>query len=80
MLQENFMSLYDYLGKAAGTSLGKKVSDVAKEQNQPYQFREVSNLKYKGKVLLYTKSFLDSYFNKPTTNHSDTLQDDNLPF
>ncbi len=64
MSQENFMSLYDYLGKAAGGELGKKVFDAAKEQNQPYQLREVSNPKFNGKVVLYTKEFLDKYFNK----------------
>ena len=62
MSQENFMSLYDYLGKAAGNELGKKVFDVAKEQNQPYQLREVSNPKFNGKIVLYTKEFLDKYF------------------
>lgn len=62
MPQENFMSLYDYLGKAAGGELGKKVFDAAKEQNQPYQLREVSNPKFNGKVVLYTKEFLDKYF------------------
>ena len=62
MSQENFISLYEYLGKAAGSELGKKVFDAAKEQNQPYQLREISNPKFKGNVVLYTKEFLDNYF------------------
>ena len=62
MSQENFISLYEYLGKAAGSELGKKVFDAAKEQNQPYQLKEISNPKFKGKVMLYTKEFLDNYF------------------
>jgi hypothetical protein len=64
MSQENYISLYDYLGKAAGTDLGRKVNECAQKQNQPYQIREISNPKYKGRVILYKKSFLDEYFKK----------------
>ena len=79
MNKDEFLSLYDYLGKAAGSELGKKVNSYAQSTDQPVRTREVSNLKYKGKVMLYTREFLNSYFNKPTT-HNNTLQDDNLPF
>ncbi len=79
--ETKFLSLYDYLGYAAGGDLGKAVYAKAKETNQPTQQRDVSNTKFKGKVLLYTLEFLDSYF-KPETiiNYNNTLQDDELPF
>ena len=62
MSQENFVSLYDYLGKAAGSELGKQVSDYAKLKKAPYQMREVSTKTYKGKVMLYDKAFLEEFF------------------
>ena len=79
---QEFLSLYDYLGRAAGGELGKAVHAVAKEENQPIEARNVETLKYKGTVLLYTREFLDKYFNKSTTDYNNTLQDDEfkLPF
>jgi hypothetical protein len=78
--ETKFVSLFDYLGHAAGGDLGRAVYAAAKKSRQPTQQRDVSNKKYVGKVLLYTESFLDEYFNKSTTNYSSTLQDDGLPF
>jgi hypothetical protein len=71
-MNEEFLSLFDYLGKPAGTALGKEVFEACKLQSQPYQLREISNQKYTGKVILYKKSFLQEYFN--------SLPIDNLPF
>ena len=62
MKEEEFVSLYDFLGKPAGSELGKTVFLEAKKQNQPTQIREVSNPKYKGKIMLYDINFLKSYF------------------
>lgn len=56
------MSLYDYLGRAAGSELGKQVAETAKKLQETIQEREVSNPKYTGKVLLYRREFLDEYF------------------
>ena len=56
------MSLYDYLGRAAGTELGKQVADTAMRLKETIQEREVTNPKYTGKVLLYRREFLDEYF------------------
>jgi hypothetical protein len=56
------MSLYDYLGKAAGSELGKEVCEVAVKLKETIQEREVSNPKYTGKVHLYRREFLDEYF------------------
>ena len=77
---QKFLSLYDYLGYAAGSKLGAEVATAAKTTFQPTQTRDVENSKFKGKVLLYTLEFLDGYFNKSATNYSNTLQDDELPF
>jgi hypothetical protein len=59
-----FLSLFDYLGRAAGGELGKAVYDKAKVAKQPVQTRTVETKKYKGEVLLYTREFLNEYFNK----------------
>lgn len=56
------MSLYDYLGYAAGKELGGDVCKVAIQLKETIQEREISNPKYKGKVHLYRREFLDEYF------------------
>lgn len=77
------LSLYDYLGKPAGSELGIKVNEAAKKQGVRYNFKEIDNPKYKGKIMIYPKSFLDDYFGKttepPKSNFTDDLDDD-LPF
>jgi hypothetical protein len=64
MEQNDYMSLYDFLGKAAGGELGLQVADAAKEAKVKFQIRYVSNPRYTGNVMLYPKEFLDSYFKK----------------
>jgi len=56
------LSLYDYLGRAAGSKLGKKVSDYAVIRKQKYQIKNIENPAYQGEVMMYTKEFLDEYF------------------
>jgi len=56
------LSLYDYLGYAAGDRLGKDVAKKAAEQKVTYAVKYVENPKYKGEIMMYPKSFLDSYF------------------
>jgi hypothetical protein len=63
-MESKMMSLYDYLGHPAGSELGKKVAATATKLKVPINFREVENKKYKGKILLYPESFLNTYFNK----------------
>ena len=58
----NMMSLYDYLGHAAGPELGQQVAQAASQARVKSEMREVSNPKYKGKIMLYPKAFLDLYF------------------
>lgn len=56
------MSLFEYLGKAAGTDLGKKVYLAARAKGANFSQREVSTKTYQGMVMLYPESFLDEYF------------------
>ena len=56
------VSLYDYLGRAAGPDLGKQVATAAAKAGVKHEIREVSNSKYTGPIMLYPKSFLDLYF------------------
>jgi hypothetical protein len=61
---EKMLSLYDYLGRAAGTDLGKEVMDAARAYPKfiKVEIREVSNPSYTGKVMLYPQWFLEEYF------------------
>jgi len=58
----NMMSLYDYLGHAAGSDLGQEVANAARKSGVKGEIREVSNPKYRGPVMLWPKAFLDLYF------------------
>ena len=68
------ISLYDYLGRAAGPDLGWSVAKYAKQSNASIASREVSNPKYTGTVNLYERGFLDIYFNLP--NHASLIEAD----
>ena len=61
---ENYMSLYDFLGKPAGMNLGQQVCDEATRKNIKMLPREVSTKNYTGKVMTYPEMFLKEYFNK----------------
>ena len=56
------MSLYDYLGHAAGQELGAEVAKTAVALKETIKTREISNTRYKGVVHLYRREFLDEYF------------------
>ena len=56
------VSLYDYLGRAAGPDLGKQVATAAAKAGVKSEIREVSNVKYTGPIMLYPRSFLNLYF------------------
>ena len=68
----NYLSLFDYLKKPAGKELGDRVYKAAKKDNIPVTTREVQTRTYSGKVMLYPKEFLDTFFNKTEV--------DDLPF
>ena len=79
------LSLYDYLGKAAGNELGMQVAQAAHQAGIKPEEREISNPKYTGKVHLYPKDFLDFHFrpaDELPEGHDWTgnLEDDELPF
>ena len=56
------ISLYDYLGHAAGSDVGQQVVFAAAKAGVMTETRHVSNPIYKGPVMLYPRSFLDLYF------------------
>ena len=56
------VSLYDYLGHAAGSDLGQKVATAARAAGVKGEMREVANPKYTGPVMLWPRAFLDLYF------------------
>ena len=77
----NMLSLYDYLGYAAGGELGKEVASAAAKSNVKFETREVNNPKYSGKVMLYPEGFLKEYFQaKQSGNVQTDWGDDELPF
>ncbi len=51
-MSEKMMSLYDYLGKAAGSELGKNVALYAKAKKTKSETRFVSNPKYTGETVI----------------------------
>ena len=72
------LSLYDYLGKPAGSALGKKVYEFAKTTKAKTGTKIVSSSPYKdGTIITYEKEFLDKYFEKSVVNQTT---DDDLPF
>ena len=84
MENQEMFSLYEYLGKAAGTELGKAVAQAASKAKISITTQVVSNPKYTGTVMKYPKSFLDEYFGKQKQQNkidwTVTPDDDILPF
>ena len=76
------LSLYDYLNRAAGSELGKKVAAEAKKQGVCIESKEISNPSYEGEILMYPKQFLVNYFDSPPRVEPTRPQaeEDNLPF
>ena len=68
------LSLYDYLGHAAGPELGRQVAYAAAKAGIKSEMKEVSNPKYKGNVMLYPKGFLDLYFKNNITEGTSGKQ------
>jgi hypothetical protein len=63
-LKPYMMSLFEYLGYAAGSELGKEVAITAAALHETVKEQYVSNPKYTGNVKLYRREFLDEYFKK----------------
>jgi len=68
------LSLYDYLGRAAGKRLGLEVALYARQQGSKIEIRQVSNSKYSGPVNLYTEDLLLAFFNNP--NYREIINED----
>ena len=56
------ISLYDYLGHAAGPELGLKVATAAGKAGVMTETRKLNHKGWDKDVNLYPKSFLDLYF------------------
>ena len=62
---KNFLSLYDYLGRAAGPKLGSEVAPYAARLNEPQGPKnQVDNSKYKGPINTFRPDFLDFFFTR----------------
>lgn len=61
-LKPYMMSLFEYLGYAAGSELGKEVAATAVVLRETIKEQYVSNPKYTGNIKLYRREFLDEYF------------------
>ena len=79
-MTDKLMSLYDFLGKAAGPELGKQINIVFKKNFPELNIsrRYVDNQKYKGYVHLYPKWFLEQYFRN--SKQYKNPEENNLPF
>jgi|TARA_B100001059_G_C17387902_1_gene357624 hypothetical protein len=79
-----YHSLYEYLGKAAGPTLGDEINKVAMKHKQKYVTQHVEHGGYNGEVFCYTKKFLDDYFYAKENNEEFVLPQDtydgDLPF
>jgi hypothetical protein len=64
MDKQELMSLYDYLGHAAGKELGDQVYKTAVRLKEKVDTRWVDTRTYRGKVMLYRRGFLQEYFEK----------------
>lgn len=69
MSSEKFISLYDYLGRPAGSALGKEVVEAASKLKIPMQIRHVSTARYTGPIMLYPENWLIGYFSTGQTNY-----------
>lgn len=62
------ISLFDYLGKPAGSELGKMVYQSTLDEKGvttiKVETKDVVTAKYTGKIMLYPKWYLDKYFGK----------------
>ena len=54
-MEKEMLSLYDYLGRAAGPDLGEEVAKAATAEKIKISAKYVSNPKYSGEILMYPK-------------------------
>ena len=70
--EEPTVSLFDYLGYAAGARLGKQVAEAAVRCNEKIAKKAVSTRTYTGDVLMYRPQFLKEFFN--SKQNFDTIE------
>ena len=58
----HYISLYDYLGHAAGGELGHKVAYAAVKEGVKHEIRQLNESYYTGEIYTYPKDFLVDYF------------------
>jgi|TARA_R110002050_G_scaffold10490_1_gene35955 iron-sulfur cluster repair protein YtfE (RIC family) len=63
-LNVNYLSLYDYLGHAAGGELGQKIALEAAKSKIIIKTKSIENPGYKGKIQMYPEPFLTECTNK----------------
>jgi hypothetical protein len=91
--EKELISVFDWHnGKTPPPKTGENVYKAAVAANAVISSKEVITKSYTGKVLLYEKSFLDSYFNELATEtytpkpmntparNTVAYEDDDLPF
>ncbi len=54
-----YLSLYDYLGQAAGGELGRKVAYEAAKCDVLIHTKQIKNKAYTGKIQMYPNDFLN---------------------
>lgn len=77
LLTENYVSLYDYLGKPAEPGVGKDIMEQAIKGEVIYAIKQINNSKYKGGIAMYPESFLKRMFSPQTKS---IQENDDLPF
>lgn len=70
--EEPTVSLFDYLGYAAGPRLGKQVAEAAVKCNEKIAKKAISTRTYTGDVLMYRPQFLKEFFN--SKQNFDTIE------
>tara|TARA_R110002020_G_scaffold327190_1_gene543081 strand:- start:44 stop:301 length:258 start_codon:yes stop_codon:yes gene_type:complete len=77
-----YYSLYEYLERPAGSSLGEEVNRIAVKQKQKFVQQHVETNVYTGSVFCYTKEFLDEYFEYKQNESTkiEHVEEDDLPF
>jgi hypothetical protein len=62
-MEDEFVSLFNYLGTPAGPGLGYRVAAAAKKVGEPVQVKHIENNNYKGPINMFRREFLNQYFN-----------------
>ena len=59
----DYMSLYDYLGRPAGSALGHAIATRASKHKEKIYHRDVPESPYNRPINLYRSAFLEAAFN-----------------